>query len=121
MTVAHNNARNMAASRYPDSIRPLKIHKLLAMQTEWTEDLWDETVAYLLSNISTADAILMVASILDIDIYFDFKSSDPPKPESRVEYIEMFRAYPPSVLLGGFDVVRRDAAEGRRWLPGTRL
>jgi hypothetical protein len=79
-------------------IKPLKIHELLAMQTMWTDDLWDQSLEYLLKKVGTTEAIWMARFILDDNL-----------PESiyKIEYLREFRAYPPSVVLAAFDLVRR--------------
>jgi hypothetical protein len=77
--------------------KPLKIHHLLALKTAWTEELWDEALAYLLAFVSTQGAILMTQLIL---------LDDPVESPYKIDHLREFRPYPPSAVLAAFDLIR---------------
>ncbi len=85
----------------PKSLKPLKIHELIGNQAAWTDELWDEALKYLLERLGTADSVDMAYALAEIT------NSRAPHSYHKIDYLRTFRAYPPSVLLGMFDLARR--------------
>lgn len=80
-------------------LKPLKLHALIGGHTTWTDELWNETLTYLLEHVGTMQAILM-AEQLHRD------GSTPPNYPHKIDYLREFRDYPPTILLGVFDLMR---------------
>jgi hypothetical protein len=97
----------------PKSLKPLKIHALIGQQAAWTDELWDEALTYLLERLGTADAVdmaLALAAITNVHV---------PQSYHKIDYLRIFRDYPPSILLGMFDLTRR--RRENRAVQGNRL
>lgn len=80
-------------------LKPLKIHELLGGQTAWTDELWDQALSYLLERVGTMEAIFMAEQLH----HDDTRLPDYPH---KIDFLREFREYPPTVLLGVFDLVR---------------
>ena len=85
------------------NLKPLKLHSLLGASTVWTDELWDEALRYLLDRVGTVDVLIMVCVLPD-DVL--------PHSPHKVDYLRVFRQYPPTFLLGAFDYMRA-AKEGQ--------
>jgi len=85
----------------PKPLKPLKLHELIGHQAAWTDELWDEALKYLLERLGTADSVDMALALAEIT------NSRVPHSYHKIDYLRTFRAYPPSVLLGMFDLSRR--------------
>jgi hypothetical protein len=79
------------------NLKPLKLHTILGTSTVWTDELWDEALTYLLEWANTFDALAM-AQVLH--------GTYPPNYPHKIDFLREFRAYPPTVLLGAFDLTR---------------
>jgi hypothetical protein len=79
-----------------NQLKPVKLHQLLGNECEWSDELWDSALTYLLERLGTNQAIAMA----------DFLSAGSFDYVHKVDYLRVFRAYPPTVLLGAFDYVR---------------
>ena len=80
------------------SPEPLKIHRLLAFQTVWTDDIWIEVLNYLLASVSDSEALQMT-TVLGDSIEFDDSFF-------KMDYLKEFRPFPPSAILAAFDLIR---------------
>lgn len=87
----------MASKSSRSALKPLKLHELLAMQTIWTDELWEQSLDYLLARVGTDQAIRMAQFILDDNL---------PNSIHKIDYLREFRVFPPSVLLAAFDLTR---------------
>ena len=87
------------------NLKPLKLHDIIGTATAWTDELWDRALTYLLDHTSTFDALAMAEVI----------SSGPvPNYPYKIDFLREFRSYPPTVLLGAFDLMRvRKLGDGR--------
>jgi hypothetical protein len=78
-------------------LNQVKLHELIGSATVWTDDLWDDALDYLVENTATPDAIVMAEIVL----------GDEQAPHLyKVDYLRDFRGFPPTVLLGAFDLMR---------------
>ncbi len=87
---------------YDPPLKPLKIHQLIGERIIWTDELWDEALEYLLGRVGTVDAMdmsVVLHSINGLD-------RDTVRSPHKVDYLRQFRDYPPTLLLGIFDLVR---------------
>ncbi len=80
-------------------LKPLKLHAIVGTATVWTDELWSEALTYLLERVGTIEAIFM-AQQLHSD------GSRLPDYPHKVDFLREFRGYPPTVLLGVFDLAR---------------
>jgi hypothetical protein len=80
-------------------LKPLKLHELIAGATVWTDELWSEVSTYLLERVGTMDAISM-AEQLHSD------GTELPDYPHKIDFLREFHDYPPTVLLGSFDLMR---------------
>lgn len=80
-------------------LKPLKLHDLIGGQTTWTDELWKEALAYLLERIGTMQAIYMTEQL-------HHDGTRLPNYPHKIDYLREFRDYPPTVLLGVFDLMR---------------
>jgi hypothetical protein len=80
----------------PD-LKPLKLHTIIGSNTVWTDELWNAALTYLLERIGTHDALAMTES---------FYGDHAPGYPHKIDYLREFRSYPPTVLLGAFDLMR---------------
>lgn len=85
----------------PHHLKPLRLHELIGSHAAWTDELWDATLQYLLERVGTDDAIRM-GSLLER--LTDHTESHSPH---KIDYLRRFSGYPPTVLLGIFDLVRQ--------------
>lgn len=88
-------------------LKPLRLHELIGDHAEWTDELWDETLKYLLERVGTVEAIQMYAVLSGAAGLEDMITSP-----YKVDYLRRFRYYPPTLLLGSFDLVRRHGLRG---------
>jgi hypothetical protein len=79
------------------NLKPLKLHSVIGASTEWTDELWDEALVYLLDRVGTFDVLMMVDVLPDSVL---------PQSPHKVDYLRVFRQYPPTLLLGAFDYMR---------------
>lgn len=79
------------------NLKPLKLHTILGTSTVWTDELWDEALSYLLDRVGTLDVLTMAEVLPD--------SAVPHSPH-KIDYLRVFRLYPPTLLLGAFDYMR---------------
>jgi len=78
-------------------VKPLKLHAIIGTSTVWTDELWDDALTYLLERISTVDTLMMARTLHGEHV---------PNYPHKVDFLREFRKYPPTVLLGIFDLVR---------------
>lgn len=78
--------------------KPLKLHAIIGGSTIWTDNLWEEVLAYLLERVDTMEAIFMAEQL-----YHD--GTDVPNYAHKADFLQEFRDYPPP-LLGAFDLMR---------------
>lgn len=79
------------------NLKPLKLHTIISTATVWTDELWDEALSYLLERVGTLDVLMMVAVLPDDAL---------PHSSRKVDYLRVFHRYPPTLLLGAFDLMR---------------
>ena len=79
-------------------LKPIKLHLLLGSVTEWTDEMWDEALMYVLENTSTHDAVTM-ARLIRADRLPDYLH--------KVDFLRDFRDYPPTMLLAAYDLQRK--------------
>jgi hypothetical protein len=79
------------------NLKPLKLHTIIGSNTVWTDELWNAALTYLLERTGTFDALAMTETLYD-----DYAREYPHK----IDYLREFRSYPPTVLLGAFDLMR---------------
>lgn len=79
-------------------LKPARLHEILGTSTVWTDELWDQALTYLLSSVETLGALEMVKALDGVQ----------PLTNSihKIDYLRQFRTYPPTVLLGAFDLMR---------------
>jgi hypothetical protein len=78
-------------------LNQVKLHELIGTQTLWTDELWNDALDYLVENTATPDAIVMADILL----------GDEQAPHLyKIDYLRDFRGFPPTVLLGVFDLMR---------------
>jgi hypothetical protein len=82
------------------SLKPLKLHRIIGPTTAWTDDLWNEALAYLLERVGTTQSIFMAEQLH----HDDTRLPDYPH---KIDFLREFRDYPPTVLLGSFDLMRQ--------------
>ncbi len=82
-------------------LKPIKLHALLGSAPEWTDDLWQEALRYLLENTATHDAIIMASFVHEGRI---------PNYPHKIDFLRDFQDYPPTMLLGAFDFRRAQKA-----------
>ena len=92
------------------TLKPLKLHNLIAGSTAWSDELWDRALAYLLERTSTPDALVMAEVI---------GSHERPWLVHKIDHLREFRDFPPTVLLGAFDWMRYQKAV--RQHPGINI
>jgi hypothetical protein len=73
------------------------LHEILGTSTTWTDELWDEALTCLLDRVGTLDVLAMVEVLPESAL---------PHSLYKVDYLRVFRQYPPTLLLGGFDYLR---------------
>lgn len=76
-------------------LNPLKLHTIIGTSTEWTDGLWDDALRYLLENTSTVDALAMTETLPTLLAF-----------PHKIDYLREFHNYPPTLLLGAFDLMR---------------
>ncbi|TWP45973.1 hypothetical protein FKR81_37770 [Lentzea tibetensis] len=86
-------------------LKPLKLHEIIGTSTEWTDELWDEALRYLLERTGTFQVLFMVQVLPNYEALPDYLH--------KFDFLREFRNYPPTLLLGAFDLMRA------RW-PGRR-
>lgn len=79
-------------------LKPLKLHGMISMSPEWTDELWDEALTSLLERAGTMQAIVMVEVLPNSDAFRAYPH--------KVDLLREFHRYPPTVLLEVFDLVR---------------
>lgn len=79
-------------------LNPVKLHAIIGASTEWTDELWDEALDYLLGHVGTTETTLMAALLPRNEPLSSFPR--------RVNLLYEFHKYPPTVLLGVFDCMR---------------
>jgi hypothetical protein len=82
------------------NLKPLKLHEIIGTSTVWTDELWDEALAYLLQRVGTREAVKMALFLLLPN------GKNLPDYPHKIDFLREFRKYPPTLLLGIFDVVR---------------
>ena len=80
-------------------LKPLKLHETIGTSTLWTDELWDKVLTYVLANTATPDALTMI-EVLETD---NIRLSGFAQ---KTDYLREFHKYPPTVLLGAFDLMR---------------
>lgn len=91
------------------NLKSLKLHQLIGTSTVWTDELWDEALTYLLDRVGTLDVLTMVDVLPESAL---------PHSPYKVDYLRVFRRYPPTLLLGAFDYLRA-VKESRHGLATT--
>ncbi|MFD9889721.1 hypothetical protein ACFWY9_10285 [Amycolatopsis sp. NPDC059027] len=101
------------------NLNPVKLHTIIGTSTAWTDELWEEALDYLLANTATPDAILMSIAL---------SVGAPPDYPHKIDYLREFRKFPPTLLLGAFDLMRfikheraKREAEAEKRTAGLRL
>lgn len=79
-------------------LNSVKLHSIIGTSTVWTDEAWNNALTYLLENTSTIDAIAMTRGL----------GPEPPGHTHKIDYLREFRSYPPTVLLGAFDMMRAE-------------
>lgn len=79
------------------NLKPLKLHDIIRTATVWTDEMWDKSLTYLLGYTSTLDALAMAETL-----YRD----QAPNYLHKIDFLREFRRYPPTTLLGAFDLMR---------------
>ncbi len=91
-----------------DSLKPIKLHEIIGCQTaEWTDDMWEKSSRYVIKHISTDDAVRMHVVLSGLSGLRDENIPSYPYEYSKSNYIRHYRDYPPVILLGVFDLLRR--------------
>jgi hypothetical protein len=80
-------------------LKPLKLHHIIGTSTAWTDELWNEALDYLLTHVGTLQALTMYSTI-------DRAGEDTVVSLHKVDFLREFRRYPPTTLLGAFDLMR---------------
>ena len=91
----------------PDlTLKPLKLHELLAGQTIWTDDLWNETFKYLTAHVVAIEAMDMTKMLNGTVSYrpSEYFSS---RNLRKLDHLNHFHKFPPTILLGIYDMMRR--------------
>lgn len=81
-------------------LKPVKLHELIGGQTTWTDEMWDAALEYMLERIGTMQAIFMAEQL-------HHDGTRLPNYPHKIDYLREFRDYPPTVLLGAFDLMRK--------------
>jgi hypothetical protein len=76
-------------------LHPLKLHTIIGTSTEWTDELWDDALHYLLENTSTLDVLAMTETLPTLLAF-----------SHKIDYLREFHNYPPTLVLGAFDLMR---------------
>lgn len=79
------------------NLKPVRLHSIIGTATTWTDERWDEALTYLLGHTSTLDALAIVQTL-----YHD----KAPNHFHKIDLLREFRNYPPTTLLGAFDLMR---------------
>ncbi len=94
-----------------EKLRPIELHKLIGRACEWTDELWDEALDYVLDNTATpAEARMMAVTILGKRI----RSYPHKRYKEKIDFLCEFRDYPPTMFLGAFDLLRQHNAREAR-------
>lgn len=72
------------------------LHKLIAGEVRWTDSLWPKAFSYLDEVVTEEGSESLEAVLL----------GSPSAYSTREDRLKEFRRYPPTVLLGAFDLLR---------------
>lgn len=108
MTTAGSNARDWIYREgdvLPE-IAVTRLHAILAGRTTWTDELWEQAATYLSGRLSMVGAQTLAAFIADADALRPHDSDALRAALFKKQQMEIYRKYPPTVLLAFFDLAR---------------
>jgi hypothetical protein len=79
------------------ALKPLKLHAIIGISTEWTDELWEAALSYLRDRVGIVDVLIMATVLPD--------GLRPYSPH-KIDHLREFQQYPPTLLIGAFDYMR---------------
>lgn len=79
-------------------IDPVKLHELIGAKTEWTDQLWKRALRLAVADTTLDEAIAMAEFV---------GGSRVPYYTTSAQYLGEYHDYPPTTLLGAYDMLRR--------------
>ncbi len=88
------------------SLKMTQLHHIVGGQTWWTDETWAEAASYLKAKLSAAQMMTLSgftadASVLTVDDTRALRGAF-----FKGDQLEVFRRYPPTVLVAFFDLAR---------------